>query len=472
MIANIKLNINAEYEKYASCATVAERATYKDDTLYYTFNKGSSLKINSNSIETGNNLCNDVYFHYGSTFSPQCEPDFNTPATALPELVKQTFNISGEYMLSFLAQLVCFYMPHINTPLLVLSGGQGTSKSTTSRKIKSLVDPTAEDIQSLPAKLDFLYTALSGNYLVAFDNIDKISNEYSSVFCIACTGGVAPKRKLYSDNDKVSIKLHTKIILNGIGDIISKNDLAERTNIIYLDTIVKRRTENQVWKEFNELKPKILGAIFNCIKDGLGYVEEMEKSIVNLPRMADFCVYGAAFIKAMGLDWKEFVTQYTNTTIELIAEQTQQDDFTILLSTFLDEHIKDGRTFTGTAKQLLDGLTNTAKRHHLPMEKFIPTTLSRKLSQSEVSLKAADIIITRVRGTKRKITLTKKTETLHPATAEKVKEMQEEYKEWYDDTLEDLNVVSPQSTNKKTSVKEIIRQAMLEPEETFEFDEE
>ena len=470
MVTNIKLNLNAKYEEYAVHATVAERAAYKDDTLYYTLNKGNSLRINSQGIEAGNQLCNNLYFHYSSAFSPQCEPDLETPATDLPELVKQTFNITEEYMPSFLAQLVCFYMPHINTPLLVLSGGQGTSKSTTSRKIKSLVDPTAVDIQSLPEKLDSLYTALSGNYLVAFDNIDKISAEYSSVFCIACTGGVAPKRKLFTDNDKVTIKLHTKIILNGIGDIISKNDLAERINIIYLDTIMKRRTENQVWKEFDELKPKMLGAIFNCIKEGLGYVEEMEKSIENLPRMADFCVYGAAFIKAMGLDWMEFVKQYTNTTTGLIAEQTQQDDFTILLSTFLDEHEKEGRTFTGTAQQLLEGLTNTAKRHHLPMEKFIPTTLSRKLNQSEVSLRAADITMTKGRGTKRLLTLTKETEALHPATAEKVKEYQKDIEEWYDDTPEQIDTV-PANKVEKPDKNQQIAELLNQKSQEIEFDE-
>ena|GEM_PF-6944812 len=233
---------------------------------------------------------------------------------------------------------------------------------------------------------------------------------------------------------------------------------------------MKRRTESQVWKEFDELKPKMLGAIFNCIKEGLGYVEDMEKSIENLPRMADFCVYGAAFIKAMGLDWKDFVIQYTNTTTGLIAEQTQQDDFTILLSTFLDEHEKEGRTFTGTAQQLLEGLTNTAKRHHLPMEKFIPTTLSRKLNQSEVSLRAADITMTKGRGTKRLLTLTKETEALHPATAEKVKEYQKDIEEWYDDTPEQIDTV-PANKVEKPDKNQQIAELLNQKSQEIEFDE-
>ena len=449
MIGTIKTNISPLYGKYASRAAVAKRIAYQGNTLYYALNKNHFIKITDKEITAGNQLCDKLYFHYNASFIPQCEPDLETPASELPELVKQAFNISEEHMLAFLAQLVCFYMPHVKTPLLVLSGGQGTSKSTTSRKIKSLVDPAASDIQILPEKLDFLYTALSGNYLVAFDNIDKISNDYSAAFCVACTGGVNPRRKLFTDNNKIEIDLHTKIILNGIGDIISKNDLAERTNIIYLDTIMKRRTESQVWKEFNKLKPKMLGAIFNCIQKGLGCIEEIENSIAELPRMADFCVYGAAFIKAMGLDWKEFVKQYSGTIKQLIAEQTQQDDFTILLSTFLDERADKNRTFTGTAQELLDGLTKVSKRHHLPMGKFIPTTLSRALSQSEVSLNSVGITVKKSRGTKRIITLVKETETLHPATAEEVKKVQES-KMIMHDALDDEPVEDVQTAIPKT----------------------
>ncbi len=401
MISTVKTNLNCLYSKYGKYAVVAERIAFKDNTFYYAIDRENSLMISDGSITEGSQLCDNLYFHYDKSFTPQCKPDLNTPATALPELVKQTFNISEEYMLSFLAQLICFYMPHINTPLLVLSGGQGTSKSTTARKMKSLIDPSQEDVQSLPEKLDSFYTALSDSYLVAFDNIEKISEEYSSTFCIACTGGTLTKRKLFTDNDKVKIKLHTKIILNGIGDIVKKSDLAERTNIIYLDAIQQRKTELQVWKEFNELKPKMLGAIFNCIKEGLGYLDEMGK-IKELGRMADFCVYGSAFIKAMGLDYEEFLKQYTNTTTGLIAEQAQQDDFTTLLQKFLEEH---HHYWCGEAKTLLDELNRLAIIHHITLKPTQPNVLARKLNQSTVSLKAVGITVTTSRGKKRQIIL-------------------------------------------------------------------
>lgn len=114
------------------------------------------------------------------------------------------------YLLRFIAQLLCFYIPDINTPILLLSGSHSTSKTTTARKIKSLVDPAVVDVISVPSKEDDFAAALSNNYLVVFDNSDKINRKASDLLAIACTGGYTSKRMLYSDNNLVSISLKAK----------------------------------------------------------------------------------------------------------------------------------------------------------------------------------------------------------------------------------------------------------------------
>ncbi len=415
MVATIKSNIASLYRNYAQRADVATRIAFKDGRLYYALSEEKVLCVTENDIKECKQSDSDLYFYYGDAYQTQCEPDLKVPALELPKLVKQTFNVSDEFLLTFLAQLVCFFIPIINTPILVLSGGMGTSKSVTSRKIKQLVEPAIVDIQTMPEKEDGVYAALSGSYLVCFDNIDKIGSRYSDLFCIACTGGYTTKRKLFTDNTQVQIQLHTKIILNGIGDVVTKGDLAERTNIIYLDAISQRKTEKQVWEEFNESKPKLLGAIFNCIKDGLRDVGEMETAIKKLPRMADFCVYGAAFIKAMGLKWEDFVKQYTSSTNGLISEQAQLDDFVILIHTFLNEN---KNYWSGQAKNLLPALKVMADKKHLVMEQFTPSTLSRKLNQMQVSLQAVGIKVTAKHSTQRTIILEQEADTPIPSTPE------------------------------------------------------
>ena len=415
MVATIKSNIASLYRNHAQRADVATRIAFKDGRLYYALSEEKVLCVTENDIKECKQSDSDLYFYYGDAYQTQCEPDLKVPASELPKLVKETFNVSDEFLLTFLAQLVCFFIPIINTPILVLSGGMGTSKSVTSRKIKQLVEPAIVDIQTMPEKEDGVYAALSGSYLVCFDNIDKIGSRYSDLFCIACTGGYTTKRKLFTDNTQVQIQLHTKIILNGIGDVVTKGDLAERTNIIYLDAISQRKTEKQVWEEFNESKPKLLGAIFNCIKDGLRDVGEMETTIKKLPRMADFCVYGAAFIKAMGLKWEDFVKQYTSSTNGLISEQAQLDDFVILIHTFLNEN---KNYWSGQAKNLLPALKVMADKKHLVMEQFTPSTLSRKLNQMQVSLQAVGIKVTAKHSTQRTIILEQEADTPIPSTPE------------------------------------------------------
>ena len=309
-------------------------------------------------------------------------------------LIRNTFNISDEYLLCFIAQLCTLFISDINSPILVLSGGQGTSKSTTSKKIKSIVDPADTDVMSIPDKEDSLYASLSSSYLVAYDNITNISQAFSDIFCISVTKGTVSKRKLYSDNSLVDIRLDANIILNGIDEIIKKSDLAERCNIIYLDRITKRLTEKKVWAEFDSIKPRLLGSIFNAVAEGLNYVDEMNKAITELPRMADFTVYGAAMIKAVHLDHEAFLKQYTGNTTQLISDTATNDSFVLLIQKFLES--KNGN-WKAEPSMLLEQLRDYSKRNLLGMERYNPNTLSRKLTAIETNLSALGITCKRER---------------------------------------------------------------------------
>lgn len=404
-VTTIKSNFRTLFDKYAVNAPVSRRIAYKDGYHYYAIDRDCTIAIGDNKLLKYNG--HEVFFYYSEHFKSQTMPYFKSPASALPELVKQTFNISDEYLLCFLAELCTLFIPEINNPVLVLSGGQGTSKSTTSKKLKALVDPANTEVMSMPDKEGDLLASLSSGYLVAYDNITNLSQTFSDILCIAVTKGTAPKRKLYSDNEVVEVKLNANIILNGIEDIVKKTDLAERCNIIYLDRITRRLTDRQVWSEFEANKPKLLGSIFNTIKLGLTYVDEMNKSITELPRMADFAVYGAAMIKAMGLDHLEFLEQYTSNTNELIGERAELDDFVVLVKNFLTEN---NSQWKGESKDLLTLLNQTAIKQRLPIDKFTATTLSRKLNTMQTSLAAVGIDFERGRDSKRYIALTLKSD--------------------------------------------------------------
>lgn len=400
-VATIHLNLDALFDEYGVKVYVADRVAFIEGKLYYNLDCNKVVEVSQGKADVTNNPCTDVFFYENDVMLPQCEPDLSIPASELPSLIKQTFNVPDDQLLQFIGTLIGFYLPHIPTPLLVLSGGQGTSKTVSCKKIMSLVDPVIGDVSSLPDKEDSLYTALSTNYLSAFDNVASLSNAYSDAMCMAITGAYAKKRKLFTDNQQVIMHIQSKLMINGIGDLIKKTDLAERRCVIYPDIIKPsdRLTEKDVWDKFNKMKPFILGAVFNAIAGGLSNYSGIKDEIKELPRLADYTVYAAACIKAMGLKWEDFVKDYKQATNALIGEQMELDDLTILLESFLSDC--DNNSWSGMPSELLKLLQKISSEKRIPMDKYSASSLSRKLGQMSVSLDVAGINYSKCRKGKR-----------------------------------------------------------------------
>lgn len=390
-IATVKDTLRALFDDYARVVPVGRRIIRHEGALYYSFAPGKTMRIKDGKAEwyTGE----DVYFLFDSDFIPQVEPDMSTPAEALPELVASTFNVSEQNMLRFLAQLCAFYIPDIITPALAFSGSHGVAKSTNAKKIVSLVDPSNVSVSSMPDKGDGLTGILSSNYLTVLDNVDKIPNKFSDILCIAVTGGYATKRKLYSDNTLFNSYLKCHLILTGVGTYISRPDLAERSNTVWLDAIPpeKRLSEKEVWEQFDELKPQLLGAILNAVSIGLTYVPEMTAKLTKLPRMADFTVHGAAFVKAMGCDEYKFLDEYMQKSAESVAVCATADSFNCMIINFVTGR---GGRWSGKASELLTALKGdepTSRGYSKILHKLTDSTLSRKLNQNSADLATAGL---------------------------------------------------------------------------------
>jgi hypothetical protein len=61
-------------------------------------------------------------------------------------------------------------------PVLVLSGEQGSAKSTLSAMLRSLLDPNTAALRALPREERDLYIAASNSHLLAFDNVSGLSS--------------------------------------------------------------------------------------------------------------------------------------------------------------------------------------------------------------------------------------------------------------------------------------------------------
>ena len=120
-------------------------------------------------------------------------------------------------------------------PLLVLAGEQGSAKTTLAGMLRALVDPNVAPLRALPRDDRDLFIAASNGHLLAFDNVSGLPYWLSDTLCRLATGGGFATRQLYTDTDEVLFDAARPIVLNGIEDMVSRPDLADRAIFLSLE---------------------------------------------------------------------------------------------------------------------------------------------------------------------------------------------------------------------------------------------
>ncbi len=396
----VRNSLRLLYDRFAETKTVTTRNARIDDDIYYALDTTDVIHIGNNKVEQAPSFAGLMVLNTANRIS-QTLPNLASPAEALPALLDHAFSLTEENKLRFYAHLVAFFVPELVVPVMMITGGHGTAKTTMSKKIIELVDPTINTAVAMPDSIGDLVSNLSNNNILPLDNITTINKSQSDILCIACTGGTFNKRMLFSDNTLFTTNIRCNVVFTCIGNPIRHTDLAERIDEFRQIKIKKRRTERAIWAEFNMLKPDILGSIFNVIAAAMPLVDQMEQRLKNIPRLADYCVYGAAFIQAMGLDPQKFVDEYRMMADTFVGECTSGDSFTNLVYEYISVH----QTWKGTASMLLDTLRNYANGKTI-LNGFTASTLSRALSDRITDFQTLNIAITIKKKNPKSITLT------------------------------------------------------------------
>jgi hypothetical protein len=179
-------------------------------------------------------------------------------------------------------------------PVLAISGEQGTAKSTLVAILRALIDPNASPLRALPREDRDLFIAASNGWLLAFDNVSGLPAGISDTLCRLASGGGFAVRQLYTDQDEVLFEASRPIVLNGIGDMVGRADLADRSIFITLEPISEadRRAEDELWTHIRRALPGILGVLCSAVSHGIRQRDQVK--LGRLPRMADFAKWGAA----------------------------------------------------------------------------------------------------------------------------------------------------------------------------------
>jgi hypothetical protein len=236
-------------------------------------------------------------------------------------------------------------------PVIVLSGEQGSAKSTLFKILRALVDPNTAPLRALPREDRDLFIAANNGHVLAFDNVSGLPPWTSDTLCRLATGGGFGVRQLYTNLDEVLFDAERPVMLNGIEDVITRPDLADRAISLILDPIPeeRRRPEAELWSAFEAERPCILGALLDAIVHGLKRLPETR--LEKLPRMADFALWATACETAL---WPAgtFSAAYVGNCDEVVENVIDADPVAIAVRSFMSMQTE----WIGTASELLGKL--------------------------------------------------------------------------------------------------------------------
>ena len=237
---------------------------------------------------------------------PQVQPVSGGDVWRLYEFV----NIPESDQLLDMVHLMSCMVPGIPHPIPITTGEHGSTKTTACKMKKALIDPSDLDVIALQPNEERMVQLMYHHWFVIFDNVTYLQQWQSDMLCRACTGEGTVKRTLYTNEDDTIFKYKRCIGLNGINNAATKPDLLDRAIFLNHEPIPKdRRIEEKVlFERFNEVKPEILGGMFDVLSEALRIYPTIE--LKKKPRMADFTVWGCAIAEALGRTKEEFLKAY------------------------------------------------------------------------------------------------------------------------------------------------------------------
>ena len=321
--------------------------------------------------------------------------------------LRQLLNLAtGEDFILAVAWVLAALRDEGPYPVLVLTGEQGSAKSTCARMLRALVDPCEAPLRSVPRNEQDLFIAARNSHVLAFDNLSgAVSVWFSDALCQISTGGGYAARKLYTDGEEAVIDAIRPVILNGIDEVVARGDLDSRTIILTLSAIhdADRKPEGELWARFKEARPRILGALLGALAEGIRRLPDVR--LDSYLRMADFEKWAVACEPAIFPDGA-FMPAYRHNRDDAIESVIDASP----VASAVRELMQGRADWTGTAAELLTELEGTAGGA-VKTGKEWPTSgrsLGRRLNRLSSALRPVGIEIDREReGRARRIVISR-----------------------------------------------------------------
>lgn len=233
-------------------------------------------------------------------------------------------------------------------PVLALTGEQGSGKSTLARFLRGLVDPGG-DLVSMPKDSRDLFIAARNSHVLAFDNVSGISPWLSDDLCKLATGGALRTRELYTNEEETLLQARRPIILNGITDFVSRQDLLDRAILVHLSPITAYAPEADLHESFDCNHPQALGELLDLTALAL---RELHHTPAPNTRMSDFARWALA-AEGGYAEPGAFLDAYKAMRHDSVLSALAEDPVYPTLLGLLEAL---GGSFKGSAAELLEAL--------------------------------------------------------------------------------------------------------------------
>ena len=306
------------------------------------------------------------------------------------EELRRFLNVDQQGWTLIKSFLVAALRPGVPCPILVAKGEQGAGKTTACRIISALLDPRTGALRGVPREVRDLTAAARNSWIVCFDNLSHLPDELADAACRLATGGGFGGRELYSDHDEAVFDATRPLVFNAIPDLgAARPDFLDRAVIVeFLDMKPEmRRDEAQFWREFEQARPRILGALLDAATAGLRNLPKVRLN--QLPRMADFALWVSACEESLGMKPGE--------ALSCVPVQPRRDAPMALESSPLFEPVaklaQEG--FSGTVAELLTRLNCMMSENMRRSVRWpkAPSALGTALRRMASNLRAAGIEI-------------------------------------------------------------------------------
>lgn len=300
------------------------------------------------------------------------------------EELRAFLNADDESWLLLVAWLVAALIPDIPHPILLLSGQQGTGKTTAARLLLRLIDAATAETRSAPRDPEQWAVAAAGSWCVIIDNISHIGEWFSDSLCKAVTGDGWVRRKLYTDGELAVLNFRRVVVLTSIDAGALRGDLGRRLVRVELEPIDlgRRRDETGLHADFAARRPAILGALFDLLARVLAELPKVRLPPIDATMIDAARVFAAIDVVRGTAALDTYVAQAGTISKEVVEADALGEAIIKLMETINE--------WTGTAGELRERLTPEHPPRGWPAN---PRAMAGRLKRLIPALTACGLVV-------------------------------------------------------------------------------